>query len=77
MPSSSAKAISSRVLPTPEKTILRRHACRERAAQLAFRHHVHAGAEPRQGGKHGLVGVGLDGVADQRVEAGEGLPKTR
>ena len=43
------------------------------AAQLALRHHVHAGAEARQRGDDGLVGVGLDGVADQRVETGEGL----
>ena len=50
-----------------------RHAGGPRAAQLAFRHHVHAGAEARQRGDHRLVGVGLDGVADQRVEPGEGL----
>ena len=43
------------------------------AAQLALRHHVHAGPEARQRGDDGLVGIGLDGVADQRVETGEGL----
>ena len=49
------------------------HACGPGAAQLAFRHHVHAGAQARQGGNHGLVGVGLDGVADEGVQPGERL----
>ena len=45
----------------------------ERTAQLAFRDHVGAGAKPRQRAQHGLVGVSLHGIADQRVEAREGL----
>ena len=49
------------------------HACSARAAELAFRHHVHAGAQTRQGGNDRLVGVGLDGVADEGVEPGECL----
>ena len=49
------------------------HACGPRAAQLAFRHHVHAGAQTRQGGNDRLVGVGLDGVADEGVQPGERL----
>ncbi len=51
-----------------------RHIHRERAAQLAFGHHIHAGAEPRQGGEHAEIGVGLDRVADERVRGrGEGF----
>src|SRR3990170_3101045 len=38
---------------------------RERAPELAFRYHVHAGAEPSQGGKHAETGVGLDRIADE------------
>ena len=62
-----------RLADAGEDDAVGRHAGGQRAAQLALRDHVHAGAQPRQGGDHGLVGVGLDGVADQRVEAGEGL----
>ena len=44
-----------------------------RAAQLALRDDVHAGAEAREGLQHRLVGIRLDGVADERLAAGEGL----
>ncbi len=44
---------------------------RQRPTQLAFGDDVHAGAEPRQGGEHGLVGIGLDRVADERIDVGE------
>ena len=52
---------------------LARHAGGAGAAQLALRHDVHAGALARQRGQDGLVGIGFDRVADERVEAGEGL----
>ena len=46
MPAASAKSISRAVLPTPENMILSgRDAGGQRAAQLAFRDHVGAGAE--------------------------------
>ena len=44
-----------------------------RALELAERHHVGAGAEPRQRRDHGLVGIRLHGVADQRLHVGERL----
>ncbi len=47
----------------------------QRAAQFAFRDDVHAGAEPRQGRQHSLVGIGLHGIADERVEAAERRPE--
>ena len=74
MPAASAKSISRAVLPMPENMILAgRDAGRQRAAQLAFRHHVGAGAELAEQLDDGLVGIGLHGVADQCVEAGERL----
>ena len=69
-----AKAISRAVLPTPAKTILSgRRAGGERAAKLALRDHVEPGALLDEGADHRLVRVRLHRVADQRVEAGEGL----
>ena len=65
MPASSANAISSRVLPTPENTIWPGNLDRERAAKLAFRHDVHACAEPSERGEHAEIGVGLDRIADR------------
>ena len=56
-----------------EHDLLRRNAGRERALQLAARHHVGAGAEPRQRRDHRLVGIRLHGVADERRHVGEGL----
>src|SRR5262249_58539540 len=56
-----------------EDDLVRRHARRPRTPELAFRYHVHASAEAGQGGDDGLVGVGLDGITDERVEASEGL----
>ena len=35
------------------------------AAQLAFGDHIHAGAEIGHGLDHGLVGIGLHGIADE------------
>ena len=67
MPAASAASSSPRVLPTPEKMIRsRRDAGGERAAQLAFRDDVGAGAEPGEEAQHGEVRVRLDRVADQR-----------
>ena len=51
----------------------RRDAGCQRAPQLAFGHHVGAGAELAEQLDDGLVGIGLHGVADERVEAGERL----
>ena len=65
--------LRARLADAGEDDLVGRHAGGPGAAQLALGHHVHAGAEAGQGGDHGLVGVGLDGVADQRVEAGERL----
>ena len=65
--------LGARLADAGEDDLGRRHAGGPRAAQLALGDHVHAGAEPGQGGDHGLVGVGLQRVADQRVEPGEGL----
>ena len=48
------------------------HAGRARALELAFRHHVGAGAELGQRRDHRLVGIRLHGVADQRAHVGEG-----
>ena len=47
------------------------HAGRQRAPDLALRHHVHAGAERVPASDHRLVGVGLDREADQCVDAPE------
>ncbi len=45
----------------------------ERPAQFTFRNHVRAGTELGQRAQHGLVGIRLRRVADQRVEFGEGF----
>ncbi len=45
---------------------LGRHAGGERAAQLAFRDDVGAGAEAGEQAQHGEVGIGLDRIADER-----------
>ena len=74
MSAASAARSSASVLPTPENRIL----CGGMpAASARFNsppgHHVGAGAELCQRAQHRLVGVGLHGVADQRLLAGEGL----
>ena len=64
--------LRARLADAGEDDLLRRDLDRERAAKLAFRHHVHAGAEPGQRGKHAEIGVGLDRIADERAgRAGE------
>ena len=60
----------ARLADAGENDQLGRHLDRQRAAQLAFRHHVHAGAEPRQRGQHAEIGIGLDRVADERAGRG-------
>ena len=40
--------------------------------QLAFGDHVGAGAEPGERRDHRLVGVGLERIADERVDVGKG-----
>ncbi len=71
MPASSAKAISrARLADAREHDPLRRHLDRQRAAKLALRHHVHAGAEPAERGQHAEIGVRLDRIADQRIGRG-------
>ena len=70
----SAARSSVSVLPMPENRILsRRNAGGQRPLQFAPGHHVRAGAEFRQRAQHRLVGVGLHGVAHQRLLAGKGL----
>ena len=56
-----------------KQDLVRRNAGRQRPLQLAAGHHVGAGAELGQRAQHRLVGIGLHGVADQRLLAGEGL----
>ena len=56
-----------------EQDLVRRNAGGQRALQFAARNHVGAGAELRQRAQHRLVGIGLHGVADQRLLAGEGV----
>jgi hypothetical protein len=51
-----------------EDDLVGRHTSGARPAQLAFRHHVHAGAQPRHGGEYRLIGIGFDREADQRIE---------
>ena len=55
-----------------EHDLLRRNAGGAGAQQFAFGDHVGAGAEPGQRRDHRLVGVGLERVADERVDVGEG-----
>ena len=55
-----------------EHDFLRRDAGRPRAQEFAFGDHIGAGAELRQGRDHRLVGIGLQRVADQRIDIGEG-----
>ena len=60
-----------------EHDLFRRNAGGARAQQLAFGDHVGAGAEPRQRRDHGLIGIGLHRVTDERVDVGEGFARRR
>ena len=74
MSASSAAAISARRLPDAGKgDAVARHARLHRAEQFAARHHVHAGAQSGQRRQHGLVGIGLHRVADERRQRREGF----
>ncbi len=55
-----------------EHDLVRRDAGRARAHELAFRHHIGAGAERGERLDHRLVGIRLQGVADERRHVGEG-----
>ena len=55
-----------------EHDLARRHAGGARAQKFAAGDDVGAGAELGQGRDHRLVGVRLHGVADQRIDIGEG-----
>ena len=69
--------LARRLADAGEQDLFRRNAGGQRAPHLAFRNHVGAGAELCQHRQHGLVGIRLHGVADQRVESGEGLARRR
>ena len=58
-----------------EHDLVARHAGQPRAHQFAARDHVGAGAELGERRDHRLVGIRLHGVADQRVDVGEGAGK--
>jgi hypothetical protein len=71
---SSASSISAAVLPTPEKTICRGSApAVQNAPEFALGNDVEAGATARQEVQDGEVGIGLDGIADERIEADQFL----
>ena len=55
-----------------EHDLLRRDPGGARAQQFAFGDHVGAGAEPGERRDHRLVGVGLERIADERVDIGKG-----
>ena len=57
--------LGARLADAGEDDAVRRHARGQRAAQFAFGDDVHAGAEIAQRLDDGLVGIGLDGVADE------------
>ena len=75
MPASSANSHLGLRLADARNTIsLRRDLDRQRAAKLALRHDVHAGAEPAERGEHAEIRVRLDRIADERIgRAGEGI----
>ena len=55
-----------------EDDALGRDARRQRPAHLALRDDIGPGAQPREGGDHRLVGIGLQRVADGGARAVEG-----
>ena len=57
---------------TGKHDLFRRDAGFACAQKFAGGDHIGAGAEPRERGDHGLVGVRLHRVADERVDIGEG-----
>ena len=67
----SERDLAFRLADTRERDAVARHAGGACAAQFTLRDDVHSRTEARQRGQHRLVGIGLDGVADERVEAGK------
>ena len=65
------RQFARRLAQTGEHDLVRRNAGGARALQLAFRHHIRAGAELGQRLDDGLVGIRLHGVANQRIDIGE------
>ena len=63
----------ARLADTGKHDALRRNARCPGAPQLAFRNHIHAGAQGTEGAQHRQIGIGFDGEADQRVAALEGI----
>ncbi len=59
--------LTARLADAREDDLGRRHAGSSRTPELALRDDVHAGTEPTHRCKHGLIGVGFDGEADERV----------
>ena len=55
-----------------EHDLLRRDPGGAGAQQFASGDHVGAGAEPAESRDHRLVGIGLERVADRRVDVGKG-----
>ena len=55
-----------------EHDLVRRDTGGTGAQELAPGYDVGAGAEPRQRCDHGLIGIGLHRVANQRIDVGEG-----
>ena len=54
---------------TGKDDFFRRNARLDRAAQLPFRDHISARAKTGKGADHGLIGVGFQRIADQRIRA--------
>ena len=69
------RQFARRLADAGEHDLVRRDAGAQRAQQFALGDHIGAGAEPRQGRDHRLVGIRLHGVADQRVDIGESAGK--
>ncbi len=55
--------------------LLRRHAGLQRPGEFAARNHIGARAQTRERCDNGLVGIGLERIADQRIDIGEGRRK--
>src|SRR6202034_2224579 len=55
-----------------EHDLVRGDARGARAQQLALRDHIGPGAKPGERRNHGLVGIRLQRIADERVDVGEG-----
>jgi hypothetical protein len=63
--------LALRLADAREHDLFGRHTHRAGAAQLPFGDDVHAGAETGERGEHGLIGIGLHGVTDERRHIGK------